>query len=249
MSQTTSGDYRIPTPLRRWAGNHALSVARFVPKPLANWYTGHHGYYQSFNGSPETSGGFSEEKWKSLPLPESLAGRTLLDIGCAEGFFCIQAAKRGAREAVGMDCRFTTLLCAAFLARRSGAAIAYKIGVFPAHLPRTTFDVVLCLSVIHHLLSTKNVMEIFGRDDRKHDVELMQDALSALSNVTATGGTCVVELPSERPNDQEDRDHESNSLCELFVRAGFGSATCHGSWITQETESITKRRWIYVATK
>ena len=38
-----------------------------------------------------------------MKLPESMAGETVLDIGCSDGFFAFEAEKRGASRVVGID--------------------------------------------------------------------------------------------------------------------------------------------------
>lgn len=56
--------------------------------------------YQSF---PDQDGGsLSFEKLKKLRLP-SLAGKTFMDVGCNEGFFCGYAKFDGASRVVGID--------------------------------------------------------------------------------------------------------------------------------------------------
>ncbi len=56
--------------------------------------------YQNFwnrKGGSDSSG-----KLQALKLP-NLEGKSLLDIGCNEGFFCMEAKKRGAARVVGID--------------------------------------------------------------------------------------------------------------------------------------------------
>lgn len=86
----------------------------------------------------------SLEKLKSLFLP-NLAGKSFLDVGCNEGFFCGYAKFNGASRVVGID------LNEAFI-RRAEAR-------FPdceflhqswASLPNGQFDVIVMLSAIHY---------------------------------------------------------------------------------------------------
>ena len=56
--------------------------------------------YQSFPGAAGDS--LTLDKLKALRLPD-LAGRSFLDIGCNEGFFCGFAAFQGATRSVGVD--------------------------------------------------------------------------------------------------------------------------------------------------
>lgn len=52
--------------------------------------------YQSFS-SEQNSNSRSFEKLMKLGIPDDLKGKTVLDLGCNEGFFCFECEKRGAR--------------------------------------------------------------------------------------------------------------------------------------------------------
>src|SRR5215208_4426819 len=57
--------------------------------------------YQSFSdegGSSDSAG-----KLAALQMPADLEGKRVLDIGCNEGFFAIEAKNRGAAEVIGID--------------------------------------------------------------------------------------------------------------------------------------------------
>lgn len=41
--------------------------------------------------------------WTLERLPETLEGKTVLDVGCGSGVYCFEAARRGAREVIGLD--------------------------------------------------------------------------------------------------------------------------------------------------
>lgn len=50
--------------------------------------------------------GWADAEAHRLPyygLPEDMTGLRVLDVGCAEGFFSFEAARRGAREVVSLD--------------------------------------------------------------------------------------------------------------------------------------------------
>jgi SAM-dependent methyltransferase len=98
--------------------------------------------YQSF---PDAAGDSRTlEKLKSLHLPV-LEGRSFLDVGCNEGFFCGFAHFAGATRSVGVD--------------RSSDYIARARARFPAcefrnngwdQLPAGPFDVILLASALHY---------------------------------------------------------------------------------------------------
>lgn len=98
--------------------------------------------YQSF---PDSAGSSRTlDKLKALGLPD-LAGRTFLDVGCNEGFFCGFARFQGASRVVGID--------------RSSLFIARARERFPdcdfrhqgwETLPEGPFDVILLASALHY---------------------------------------------------------------------------------------------------
>lgn len=98
--------------------------------------------YQSFPGAPGDS--LTLDKLKRLGLP-NLAGRTFLDVGCNEGFFCGFADFQGASRVVGID--------------RSPEFIERARARFPQcefhargweHLPEGEFDIILLASALHY---------------------------------------------------------------------------------------------------
>lgn len=98
--------------------------------------------YQSF---PDASGASRTlDKVKALKLPV-LEGRSFLDVGCNEGFFCGLAKHLGASRVVGLD--------------RSALFIERARARFPDcefvhsgwdHLPEGPFDVILLASALHY---------------------------------------------------------------------------------------------------
>ncbi|WP_051176342.1 class I SAM-dependent methyltransferase [Luteimonas mephitis] len=98
--------------------------------------------YQSF---PDASGDSRTlEKLKALKLPD-LAGRSFLDVGCNEGFFCGFAKFAGASRSVGLD------RSAAFLARARHRFPDCEFHLRDwSELPEGPFDVVLLASALHY---------------------------------------------------------------------------------------------------
>src|SRR3954452_2310831 len=105
--------------------------------------------YQSFPGHPGDSD--SDAKLTAIRLPD-LSGKSVLDIGCNEGFFCFEAVARGARQVIGID------KSEAFIAeakrRAEAAGISTDVLTFERRdwndLPAQQFDVIICLSALHY---------------------------------------------------------------------------------------------------
>lgn len=98
--------------------------------------------YQSFpweNGDSE-----SQEKLARLYLP-SLAGKSVLDVGCNAGFFCGFASFSGAKKVVGVDVNPDFVATA----RELFPTCEFKCANW-LDLDETKYDVILFLSAIHY---------------------------------------------------------------------------------------------------
>ena len=192
-----SGDYTLPSSGAAAALNLLLRAATVLPATVGNWILRRHRFYQIIDEATtvEEAQGVSMRKWEALNIQQDVRGRSLLDIGCAEGFFCLQAARNGARHVVGVESRFSPLLCATLMADRESLPIRYKIGTFPkVRLPHP-FDFVLCLSVLHHVTSSKDIWKILSDSAFASDLRTLQSHLKALRQVTARDGRCIIEMP------------------------------------------------------
>ncbi len=83
-------------------------------------------------------------------LGPDLTGLSVLDVGCAQGYFCFEALKRGARRAVGWEIDANRLRQARTLAEILDAKAEFVGRNIEAETPTDSFDVVLCLNVLHH---------------------------------------------------------------------------------------------------
>lgn len=113
--------------------------------------------YQSLNGQGSSD---SIEKLSSLKMPEML-GKSFLDLGCNEGFFCGAALAAGASRAVGVD--YDELSIENARAFFPGAEFHQSDWHDFFQNNREKFDVVLFASAIHYASDQeailKNVLE------------------------------------------------------------------------------------------
>lgn len=107
--------------------------------------------YQSFSDSPGASQ--SQKKLDAIRLPENLQGKSVLDLGCNEGFFSMEAQRRGAARVVGIDARPEFVE----KARERTAGIDFRAQSWDT-LPEGEFDVVLLLSALHYERSPRDLL-------------------------------------------------------------------------------------------
>jgi len=99
-------------------------------------------------------GDYPAIKWRrfSHALPADLRGKSVLDIGCNAGFYCLELKRRGASRVLGIDSSPAYLAQARFAAEASGEQIEYQLlSVYDVADLREQFDLVLFLGVLYHL--------------------------------------------------------------------------------------------------
>lgn len=88
---------------------------------------------------------------RDLIFPPSLAGRSVLDVGCALGYFCFEAEKRGAARVLGTELKADRFRQAGLLRDALGSRVEFQQRDILAEPPAEPFDYVCFLNVIHHL--------------------------------------------------------------------------------------------------
>lgn len=134
--------------------------------------------YQSFSGEAAASN--SAAKLKALYLPADMKGKSVLDIGCNEGFFLFEAARRGATRLMGIDHseRFVT----AAKERAAALDIPAQFERMDAYdAPAEGWDYILVLSVLHYF------------DDPMRFFDHMRDVLAPDGLLIFEGG--IVDKP------------------------------------------------------
>ncbi len=120
--------------------------------------------------------GIDRRKTREKIFPGTLAGKSVLDVGCCNGYFCLEALARGARRAVGWELSPDRVRHARMIAEMRGAPAEYHPRNLEAAAPESggeVFDLVICLNVLHY----------------------MKDPIAALDKLIAlTGETLILEL-------------------------------------------------------
>ena len=101
--------------------------------------------------------------YHSLELPEDLSGKTLLDIGCWDGFYTFETERHGA-QVTAVDCWRPGNFFAAHEALNSTAGF-HELSVYNIAKEKTgAYDIVLFLGVLYHLrhplLALERVCEV-----------------------------------------------------------------------------------------
>ncbi|MFN4141896.1 TIGR04290 family methyltransferase [Aestuariivirga sp.] len=99
-------------------------------------------------------GDYPTIKWRrfAAALPQDLAGKSVLDIGCNGGFYSIEMKRRGAARVLGMDWDEAYLAQARFASKVLGLDIEYRqLSVYDVGALGERFDLVLFMGVLYHL--------------------------------------------------------------------------------------------------
>ncbi len=99
-------------------------------------------------------GDYPAFKWKGFQhvIPEDLAGRSVLDVGCNAGFYTLEMKRRNADRVVGIDTDPHYLAQAKFAAEQSGLDIEFRqMSVYEVPKLKERFDLVLFMGVLYHL--------------------------------------------------------------------------------------------------
>jgi tRNA (mo5U34)-methyltransferase len=99
-------------------------------------------------------GDYPRVKWQKFAsaIPENLAGKSVLDVGCNAGFYSIEMKRRGADRVVAIDTDEKYLAQARFAAKVNNAEIEFRqLSVYRVADLREQFDLVLFMGVLYHL--------------------------------------------------------------------------------------------------
>ena len=111
--------------------------------------------------------GFDRSSEYRKIFPSMPIGKTILDVGCHNGYYVLQACYEGAAYAYGIEKSYDWA--------RKGQEIAEAAGISTAHIYHNSiedialsgmFDVILCLNLLHHYRGVDLVKEILDKLDK-----------------------------------------------------------------------------------
>jgi tRNA (mo5U34)-methyltransferase len=122
-------------------------------RQLGEWF--HNIDLRGVQTAPEHAlGDYPSCKWRHFAhcLPSSLAGKTVLDIGCNGGFYALEMKRRGAARVLGIDEDEGYLAQARFAAEVHELEIEFqRMSVYDVAQLKERFDLVLFMGVLYHL--------------------------------------------------------------------------------------------------
>lgn len=98
---------------------------------------------------------------------DSVKGLSLLDIGCAGGYFCFEAEKNHAGKVVGVELKDTRYRQSLLTRRLIGSNVEFRQTDLFKLDTEEKFDVILFLNVIHHLQDPIRALEVLGSMTQK----------------------------------------------------------------------------------
>lgn len=89
---------------------------------------------------------------RDIIFPTVMDGKSVFELGCALGYFCFEAEKRGAKRVVGVEIDENRLSCANILKKINDSSVTLRNMDILRNEISEKFDYVLALNVLHHTL-------------------------------------------------------------------------------------------------
>ena len=147
--------------------------------------------YQRLSIAGESTEGHDRSYLNDHVFGKDFTGLTLLDVGSYLGYFCLEALERGAAAATGIEPDAASVRQANELARFKSLRPEYICDDFERYdFSGRTFDVVICLNVLHHMYdSVHSLRRMMTLARRRLVVEFavptLKDVLTGKANVLA----------------------------------------------------------------
>jgi ubiquinone/menaquinone biosynthesis C-methylase UbiE len=183
------------------------------------------------------------------------AGKVVLDYGCGNGDLSFELLERGAKRVVGFDISESLVDEAGLRARQLGVAGQAEFHVADAHdtgFPDATFDLVVGIAILHHLMLPEALLEIrrvLKPGGRATFVEPLQhNPILRLGRAMTPAGR----TPDEHPLTQDDwelcrsvfpgfRHYERELLTLLFIPLNWVLPRDGKRWLARRLSSLDDR--------
>jgi SAM-dependent methyltransferase len=201
-------------------------------------------HYQRF--SNESSSSDSHQKFNSLHIQEhELQNKSILDIGCNEGYFCFKAAELGAKKVIGIDYNKKWIKLAEERNQYDNVSFVCENVSFLKIISSESFDIVFLFSALHYMS---------GPQDRIDEVPIV---LREISRILTFGGILIFEggiidnndanwVETKRPVGDTVYFPSAKKLQNIF-HSHFGLFHYVGTSVAQSGDNV--RRHVYKAYK
>jgi len=107
------------------------------------------------------------ERITKMGWPEDLTGKSVLDLGCNAGAFCIEAARRGA-SVTGVEVNSETVKFAQNMCEQLNVNVDFICGSLDDEatlekILRKDYDIILALSIVKHVHAKKGFFELLNK--------------------------------------------------------------------------------------
>jgi len=159
-----------------------------------------------------------QTQWMRFGLPDDMAGKRFIDVGCWDGQNCVEAVKRGAEQVVGVD------LCTSDELHRNVEEFGFEFlqmdVLSEKWLELDSFDVVLCTGVLYHV---ENPLSLLFRLRRVTDELLVLE--TATYKVAEDRPVLVLSPVDQRKNASNWWFPNKLGVFEMLKAAGFADVT------------------------
>ena len=150
------------------AGNFLHRLWRILPKQVRAhfWARWDHliPYQKMVYKGKVLSHGYDRTFAYRVLFPSAPAGKTILDVGCHTGFYCLMAASEDAEYCMGIDIEPSRIKKGQLLIEREGIANVHLVAVDAfQYEPGRRFDIVLCLNVLQHVGTIERLDQLLNK--------------------------------------------------------------------------------------
>ena len=128
--------------------------------------------------------GRDRSKTADAIFPKDLTGKTVLDVGCAEGYFSFEAKKRNADKVVGIDLDINKLKIAKKFSEFQNLDIDFQNLDLDQLDDSDTYDYVICLNILHHVT---NPIALINKLINKTKVKLILEVADLTMGISDIG--------------------------------------------------------------
>ena len=192
---------------------------------------------------------------KYYGFPESLTGKRVLDVGCADGFFSFEFERRGAEEVVALDAYRND--CFIYAKKKLNSKVKFlKLNVYDLSPSKVgTFDFVFCGTLLLHLSDPIRALRAIRSVINKWEFICATPILGKLRSfpLRFLGMKSSAFMSAKRPKVGVSTYWIPTAKCavEMVRRAGFDKVEKQGTFTLKGYTKAAqgKERWLHVVVK